>query len=97
MSKKVKITALCLIAMLCLSLSGCKEEDSVGTAGNNQTSKTRFVDIGDTYQIAGEKYHVVVDTKTNLIYLQAHYNGGFNEFIGDDNKQYTLEEYNATK
>jgi hypothetical protein len=93
MNKKVKITVLCLIAMLCIMLSGCGDDK----ISNQQGLATRFLDTGDMYYIAAEGYRVVVDTKTDLVYLVSDYNGGFNEFIGADKTQMTLSEYNATK
>ena len=101
---KKKIISLLLIGVCgCSLLVGCDGniEDRVNGIIKDNTCDNRFVLIGDEYYIGEcDKYSVVYDKSTNIVYLCKcgdGYRGAMSVMYNSQGQPMTLEEYQSSK
>ena len=99
---KKKIISLMLVG-ICGSMISCDcgSKDKVNRNTKDNTCENRFVLIGDEYYIGEcDKYSVVYDKSTNIVYLcKCGYGnrGGMSVMYNSQGQPMTLEEYQASK
>ena len=100
---KKKIISLLLIGV-CGLLVGCdfENKDKVNINTKDNTNDNRFVVTGDEYYIGdyADKYRVIYDKKTNIVYLCKcgdGYRGAMSVMYNSQGQPMTLEEYQASK
>ena len=104
---KKKIISLLLIGVCsCCLMIGCdcdnKDKDKVNRSTKDDTCDNRFVLTGDEYYIGeySDKYRVIYDKKTNIVYLCKcgdGYRGAMSVMYNSQGQPMTLEEYQASK
>ena len=99
---KKKIISLLLIGVCGCGLlvcCDCKNKDKVNINTKDNTNDNRFVVTGDEYYIGdyADKYRVIYDKKTNIVYLCKcgdGYRGAMSVMYNSQGQPMTLEEYN---
>lgn len=86
----MKKTAITILLLGLLLLTGCK--DSVS---GNDTNTNRFVKTQDYYWLGMDCYDVYYDSVEKIVYLKSGHE--FTCLIGEDKKPVTIKEYEDKK
>lgn len=99
MKKNKKLLIIFMLVGIALVSSGCSGKDSVKKTGDKNTIENRFLQYDDRYAVDGVKMTIIVDLKTNIVYLRdgSLYGGGISPLYNADGYPMTVEEYEETR